>query len=74
MAQQTEETVSVSLTAAEINLILGTFEDTTFDDETEVEDGEGETVEIESEEQIAEGITTKLQAAKQQFPHDKEPA
>jgi hypothetical protein len=68
MAQQTEETVSVSFTREELELILGTFEDTEFSEDTEEEDEDedGDTIEVEvkSESEIAQSIISKLNDAR----------
>ena len=69
MAVNTEETVSVSLTKEEIDLILGAFEETEFSDEPETdEDEDGETIEVgRSEATIAEELAPKLRNAAKQF-------
>jgi hypothetical protein len=71
VAVSTEETVSVSLTKEEVELILGTFEEQEFDEETvdEEEDEDGETIEVEkkSESVLAGEIEEKLRNALRQF-------
>jgi hypothetical protein len=64
---QTEETASVSFTREELDLIIGTFDETEFSEDTEEEDEDedGETIEVEvkSESAIAASIEEKLRNA-----------
>lgn len=65
---QTEETVSVSLTREEIDLLIGTIDDTEFDlgesDDEEDEDTDSEVeAQLGSDAANAEAIKEKLEAA-----------